>query len=102
MYSHQPCVYILTSRKNGTLYVGVTSSLIKRVWEHRNGVVEGFTDRYRVHRLVWYEQHMDINSAIRREKSIKRWKREWKINLIEENNPDWEDLYDGLVGLHED
>jgi putative endonuclease len=90
---------MLASRKNGTLYVGVTSSLVKRVWEHRNGVVEGFTDRYRVHSLVWYEQHLDMNSAIRREKSIKRWKREWKINLIEENNPEWVDLYESLVVL---
>ena len=93
----QPCVYLLTSSKEGTIYIGVTSDLIKRVWEHKNKVVEGFTKRYNIHLLVWYEQHIDMTAAIQREKVIKSWKREWKINLIEEKNPEWEDLYESLL-----
>jgi putative endonuclease len=92
----QPCVYILASRENGTLYVGVTSSLLKRVWQHKNNVVEGFTKRYSVHSLVWYELHETMESAITREKAIKEWKRKWKVELIEGMNPHWEDLYMGL------
>ena len=92
-----PCVYLLASERNGTLYVGVTSNLIKRVWEHKNHVVEGFTKRYGVDRLVWYEVHETMESAIGREKAIKEWKRAWKLRLIEECNPDWEDLYDSLL-----
>ncbi len=83
----QPCVYILASRWRGTLYIGVTSDLIKRVWEHRNDLVSGFTSRYRVHDLVWYEQHGDMYQAIVREKAIKEWQRAWKIELIEKDNP---------------
>jgi putative endonuclease len=89
----QPAVYILASKRNGTLYIGATSDLIKRVWEHKNGMVEGFTKRYSVHRLVWYEMHESIESAITREKRIKEWKRTWKLELIESANPEWEDLY---------
>lgn len=90
------CVYILASKKNGTLYVGVTNNLIKRVFEHKNDMVQGFTEKYKVHRLVYYEQTDDVNSAIAREKSLKKWNREWKIKLIEKINPEWEDLYNKL------
>ena len=92
-----PAVYLLASRRNGTLYIGVTSSLAKRVWEHKNNVVEGFTKRYGVHQLVWYELHETMESAIRREKAIKEWKRKWKLDLIEKFNPEWEDLYASIV-----
>ena len=91
-----PCVYILASRRNGTLYVGVTSDLIKRVWQHKNDLVEGFTKQYDVHVLVWYEPHETMESAIKREKSIKKWNRKWKLDLIEQSNPQWRDLFDGL------
>lgn len=94
----QPCVYLMASRRNGTLYVGVTSDLMKRVWEHKNGVVEGFTKRYGVHILVWYELHQTMESAIAREKVIKEWKRRWKLELIERGNPQWHDLYPALLG----
>jgi putative endonuclease len=93
----QPCVYILASARNGTLYTGVTSDLIKRVWEHKSDLVEGFTKRYGVHVLVWFELHEDMLSAIRREKTIKGWKRRWKIELIETMNPEWRDLYAELA-----
>ena len=89
----QPCVYMLASRRNGTLYVGVTSDLVKRAWEHRSGSVDGFTRRYGVHMLVWFEQHDSMESAIAREKAIKEWKRLWKLELIERGNPEWRDLY---------
>lgn len=87
-----PCVYILASKRNGTLYVGVTSNLIQRVWQHKNDQVEGFTKRYKVHTLVWYEQHETMESAIAREKAIKEWQRAWKLELIEAANPGWQDL----------
>jgi putative endonuclease len=93
----EPCVYLLASRRNGTLYAGVTSSLKKRVWEHKNNIVWGFTKRYGVHTLVWYELHSSMESAITREKAIKEWKRRWKLELIEKMNPDWLDLYDELI-----
>ncbi len=93
----EPCVYILASRRNGTLYTGVTSSLIKRIWEHKSDPVEGFTKRYGVHVLVWYELHSNMESAITREKAIKEWKKRWKLELIEGMNPDWRDLYDELI-----
>jgi len=96
MTSKQPCVYMLASRRNGTLYVGVTSDLIKRIWEHKNDLVEGFTKQYRAHSLVWYEQHDSMMAAIQREKAIKAWKRQWKLELIETDNPDWRDLYEDL------
>jgi putative endonuclease len=89
----QPAVYILTNERNGTLYIGVTSDLVKRIWEHKNNLVEGFMKRYSVHHLVWYELHENMNSAIEREKNLKEWKRAWKIKLIEEDNPKWSDLY---------
>ncbi|TWT23778.1 GIY-YIG nuclease family protein [Luteimonas marina] len=94
----QPCVYILASRWNGTLYTGVTSNLVKRVWEHRNDVVPGFTRKYRVHNLVWFEQHDSMMSAIAREKALKEWKRAWKIELIDRTNPGWRDLYPDMIG----
>ena len=89
-----PCVYILASKPNGTLYVGVNSNLVQRVWQHKNDLVEGFSKRYSVHMLVWYEAHESMESAIMREKMLKRWKRAWKIRLIQEANPKWADLYD--------
>ena len=85
-------VYILASKKNGTLYIGVTNDLIKRAYEHRNDLVEGFTKKYGVHQLVYFQQTGDVNSAITREKQIKKWRRQWKIELIEEKNSEWKDL----------
>jgi len=93
----QPAVYILANKRNGTLYVGVTSDLVKRIWEHKNNIVEGFTKDYNVHKLVWYELHESMESAIIREKRLKDWKRAWKLELIEGKNPDWLDLYDTIV-----
>ena len=93
-----PCVYILASKQNGTLYTGVTSNLPNRIWEHKNNVVEGFTHKYGVHILVWYEVHEAMDSAIIREKRIKKWNREWKIRMIEEDNPHWRDLYPDILG----
>lgn len=87
---------MLASQKNGTLYIGVTSDLPKRIWEHKNKVVEGFTEKYDVDKLVWFEQHDNAESAITREKQMKEWKREWKIKRIAEMNPDWKDLYDDI------
>lgn len=92
-----PCVYILASKRNGILYVGVTSNLPKRVWEHKNNIVKGFTSKYGVHTLVWYEVHDSMQSAIEREKAIKNWKRDWKIKTIEEENPQWLDLYESIL-----
>jgi putative endonuclease len=91
-------VYLLSSGKYGTLYTGVTSDLIKRVYEHKESLVDGFTKKYKVYQLVYYETHDDIHEAILREKQIKKWNRDWKINLIEKDNPHWIDLYDGLNG----
>jgi putative endonuclease len=91
-------VYILASKRNGTLYLGITSNLLKRVYEHKNNLIEGFTKKYNVHTLVYYEAYNDIYDAIAREKSIKKWKRRWKIELIEKSNPKWEDLYYRLSG----
>ena len=91
------CVYILASAMGGTLYIGVASDLIKRIYEHREGVTKGFTSKYKVHRLVYYEQHGSIEEAIKREKQLIGWKRAWKIRLIEKTNPKWDDLYPGLV-----
>ena len=87
---------MLASKRNGTLYVGVTSNLVKRVWEHKNNVFEGFTRQYNVHMLVWYEVHETMESAIAREKAIKEWKRVWKIRRVEEVNPEWKDLYETI------
>ena len=90
-------VYILASKKNGTLYIGVTGDLIKRIYEHKQGLVEGFTKKYTVHQLVYYEETSDIKSAIEREKRLKKWERKWKIELIEKHNPQWKDLYVDLT-----
>lgn len=91
-------VYMMASGKNGTLYIGVTSDLKKRVWEHKNNVVEGFTGKYAVHDLVWYEAQENAEGAITREKQMKEWKREWKIKRIVEMNPEWKDLYGDICG----
>ncbi len=93
-----PCTYILANKPNGTLYIGVTSDLIKRAWQHKNNLVESFTRKYHVHQLVFFELHEDMYSAITREKQLKKWNRQWKINLIEAFNPQWRDLYAELVG----
>jgi len=91
-------VYILASSRNGTLYIGVTSQLVQRVWQHKQGLAEGFTKQYGLKTLVWYEQHDTAESAITREKQIKKWERKWKIGLIETENPYWNDLYDDVAG----
>ena len=93
----QPAVYVLASKRNGTLYIGVTSDLVKRAWEHKNGITGGFTKRYSVNRLVYYELLEDMNSAITREKQMKKWRRAWKIELIEKKNRDWRDLWPDIV-----
>jgi putative endonuclease len=92
----QPGVYILANKRNGTLYVGVTSDLGKRIWEHKNNSGEGFKKKYNLHKLVWYEPQETMESAIMREKRLKDWKRAWKLELIETENPDWLDLYDKI------
>ena len=91
--SKQPAVCIMASKRNGTLYIGVTSDLIKRAWEHKNGITGGFTKKYNVHTLVYYELFEDMRSAILREKQMKKWRRAWKIELIEKSNPAWRDLW---------
>ena len=88
---------MLASKPNGTLYIGVTSDLVKRVWEHKNDQVDGFTKKYKLHFLVWYEQHENMESAIFREKQLKKWNRQWKIRLINEMNPGWGDLYPAML-----
>lgn len=88
----QSCVYILASRPRGALYVGVTTNLHRRLWEHRTGAVDGFTRKYNVYRLVWFELHPTAISAIQREKAIKKWRRAWKVEMIESHNPEWRDL----------
>ena len=90
-------VYILTSRRNGTLYIGVTNDLIKRIWEHKNHSKKGFTEKYNICQLIYFEQTNNINSAINREKQLKSWNRKWKLDLIEKVNPDWKDLYQDLL-----
>jgi putative endonuclease len=90
-------VYILASQRNGTLYIGVTSDLVKRVWEHRNKIVKGFTEKYGVDKLVYFEQTENVISALEREKQLKKWNRSWKLKLIEKNNPKWQDLYLNLT-----
>ena len=92
-----PCVYLLASKRNGTLYVGVTSDLVKRVWEHKDDLVAGFTSKYGVHLLVYYELHEDMLGAITREKRIKKWTRIWKLKLIERDNPEWKDLWAEVI-----
>lgn len=97
MARKQYYVYIMASKRDGMLYIGVTSNLIKRIYEHRNDLVEGYTHRYHIHTLVYFEVAEDIFSAINREKQIKKWNRAWKIALIEKSNPDWRDLYPRLT-----
>lgn len=91
-------VYILASQRNGTLYVGVTSNLIRRIWEHKNKLVAGFTSKYSIDKLVYFEEFGNIGQAIQREKRLKEWPRKWKLNLIEQDNPQWLDLYDDITG----
>ncbi|HKT27315.1 GIY-YIG nuclease family protein [Dyella sp.] len=97
MKQRQPCVYMLASQRNGTLYTGVTSDLVKRIWQHKNNVTKGFSSQYDVHLLVWYELHDCMESAIIREKQLKSWKRSWKLRMIEEINPQWIDLYPSVL-----
>ena len=97
MRDRAPCVYILASRRHGSLYVGVTSNLPGRIWQHRNDQVGGFTREHQIHVLVWFEMHETMASAILREKAIKQWKRAWKIELIERTNRTWRDLYEDVL-----
>ena len=90
-------VYILSNKKNGTLYIGVTRNLVRRIYEHKEDLIEGFTQKYKVHNLVYYEQTNNVIVALIREKQLKKWNRQWKINLIEKENPDWLDLYDKII-----
>jgi putative endonuclease len=94
----QPIVYILASQRNGVLYIGATSDLIQRAWQHKNDLVPGFTQKHGVHLLVYFEQHADMLAAITREKQLKKWLRAWKLALIEKTNPDWRDLWEDIVG----
>ena len=91
-------VYILASKRKGTLYIGVTSNIVQRIYQHKQGLVKGFTDKYKVHHLVYYEVHPEAEGAFAKEKQLKNWKRAWKIRLIEESNPQWRDLYDEIKG----
>ena len=97
----QPAVYLLASGRNGTLYLGVTGNLVQRVWQHREHLVDGFSKEYGVTQLVWFEQHDTMESAITREKRIKKWRREWKLDLIERSNPYWNDRWPEVVGQDE-
>ena len=90
-------VYILASQRNGTLYIGITSDLTRRIWEHKTKLIKGFTSKYGVNQLVYYEEYQDVSMAISREKRLKEWPRKWKLHLIEKNNPYWNDLYDALA-----
>ena len=91
-------VYMMTNKRNGVLYVGVTNDLIRRTYEHKNHLVKGFTSQYNLEMLVWFEQAEDVNSAIAREKQLKNWHRQWKIDLIVKSNPTWQDLYNSIIG----
>ena len=99
MEAKQFAVYILASQRNGTLYIGVTSHLVRRIWQHKEKLVDGFTQKYAIHSLVYYEMCENAEAAIIREKQLKHWKRQWKIDLIERNNPDWRDLYPEICGV---
>lgn len=99
MRDHHYYVYMLASQRNGTLYTGVTNDVMRRVWEHKNGYIKGFTHTHNVRRLVWFELHQDIREAIAREKRIKRWRRKWKLALIEGENPAWCDLYEDIIAV---
>ena len=98
MNQHFPCVYILTNKPHGVLYTGVTSNLPSRVWQHKNRLIDGFSCKYNTDKLVWYEMHSEIYAAITREKQIKRWHRDWKIELIESMNPAWTDRFEEILG----
>ncbi|HTD29692.1 MAG TPA: GIY-YIG nuclease family protein [Xanthomonadaceae bacterium] len=93
----QPAVYILATKLHGTMYIGATSELIQRTWQHKEHFIDGFTKRYGITRLVWFEMHETMEGAITREKQLKKWKRDWKIHLVEETNPRWDDLYEQIV-----
>jgi len=93
-----PCVYLLASKPGGVIYLGVTSEIVKRVWQHKSDFVDGFSKKYKVHDLVWFEMHQGMEPAILREKRIKKWRRTWKVALIEECNPEWRDLYGDIIG----
>ncbi|GAA3705300.1 GIY-YIG nuclease family protein [Oceanisphaera sediminis] len=95
--SKQPAVYMLTNNRNGTLYIGVTSNLVQRIWQHKQEEVAGFSARYALHILVYFELHADMYTAISREKQLKKWNRAWKLRLIEEHNPDWRDLWPDII-----
>lgn len=97
MPAKQPAVYILTNRLNGVLYIGVTSDLVKRIWQHRSDAVKGFSQRYRLHLLVYFEQYGSMVEAIAREKELKKWRRAWKVALIQKSNPGWHDLWSELI-----
>jgi len=90
-------VYIMASKKDGVLYIGITSDLVKRIWEHKEGITKGFTGKYKIKKLVYFEIYNDPETAIKREKNMKAWKRSWKTEIIENNNPKWEDLYDTII-----
>ena len=98
MREHLYFVYILASQRNGTLYIGVTNDVLRRTWEHKNDLIEGFTKKYGVHRLVWFEAYSDIHEDTAHEKRLKRWNRDWKLKLIEKENSGWNDLYDRMLG----
>jgi len=98
MDAKQPAVYMLASARNGTLYIGVTSDLAKRIWQHRNNCAPGFAESHDIHTLVFYELHASIEEAIAREKRLKKWNRMWKLRLIEERNPEWRDLWEDIIG----
>jgi putative endonuclease len=98
MNSKHPVVYLLAGSRNGTLYIGVTTNLVQRIWQHRNDVMKGFTQQYGVGMLVWYEQHATLEAAIVRERRLKKWNRLWKLRLIEEGNPEWRDLWEEILG----
>ena len=93
----QPCVYMLSNERNGTLYIGVTSNLVQRVWQHKQSLADGFTKKYGLKKLVWFEASDNMASVIQREKQIKKWNREWKKELVEKTNPYWNDLYDSII-----
>ena len=96
--AHKPSTYILSNKKNGTLYIGVTSNLAQRIWQHKSKVCQGFSNKYDLDMLIFYELHVDIKEAILREKQLKKWRRQWKINLINEQNPNWVDLWESILG----
>lgn len=95
--NQQAFVYIMANKRNGTIYIGVTNNLSNRVWQHKQNVIESFTKKYSIHRLIYFEQHGSIHLAIEREKQIKKWRRQWKLELIERANPGWSDLYDSII-----